>query len=121
MAATSIRAFSDSKYDYYRLTKDFGRLKAGAIFYHDTDDTIYGSAAYGCLKNCWTPDGNCYNGLCGGTVILHYSFVESDCFQKVECTVDTITDALSCGYYTMEVHADGSVDIHKYGAKPEWW
>ena len=81
-----IKALSDPKYDYYRLTKDFGVLKAGAIFYHDPDDDVYGSIAQGCLKLCWTPDGNCYGSpaIAGETVILHYIFANTDWFEKVD-------------------------------------
>ena len=118
MSTNSIRAFSNPKYDYYRLTKDFGLLKAGTIFYHDPDDDVYGSIARGCLKNCWTPDGNCENSLCGGTVILHYDFINTDCFEKVERTPAVLMESLPQGYYDMEVHADGSWTLTKYGNKP---
>jgi len=65
----SIRAFSDEKYDYYELMQDLGGIvPKGAIFVHDTDDTENGSIAEGCLKLCWTPNGNVYfdrtNGIC---------------------------------------------------------
>ena len=43
MAGNTIRAFSDPKYNYYKLTCDLSLLKAGTIFYHDPDDRIYGS------------------------------------------------------------------------------
>ena len=66
MKLETVRAFSDSRYDYYRLTKPFGMLPVGTIFVHDPDDNMYGSPAQGCLKNCWAPDGSCYGGLCGG-------------------------------------------------------
>lgn len=84
----SIRAFSDERYDYYELTTDLGGIvPKGAIFVHDTDDTENGSIAEGCLKLCWTPDGNVYfdrtNGVCGGTVIFHALFTKSDMFRKV--------------------------------------
>jgi len=52
MSRNAIRAFSDPKYTYYRLTKDFGILKAGTIFYHDPSEQLYGSPAAGCLINC---------------------------------------------------------------------
>lgn len=115
MAADSIRAFSNPTYNYYRLTKDFGLLKAGTIFFHDPDDNVYGSIAQGCLKNCWTPDGNCDNGLCGGTVILHYRFVDTEWFEKVERTPVTVMESLSQGHYEMDVHADGTWTITKFG------
>jgi len=66
MSRNAIRAFSDPKYTYYRLTKDFGILKAGTIFYHDPSEQLYGSPAAGCLIK-------------------------------------------------LEVHSDGSWDVHKYG------
>ena len=111
----SVRAFSKQEYDYYRLTKDFGLLKAGTIFYHDPDDHIYGSIAQGCLKNCWTPDGNCSNGLCGGTVILHYKFVDTDWFEKIPRTPSVLMNELESGRYEMVVRNDGSWQITKYG------
>lgn len=119
MSVDSIRAFSNPKYDYYRLKHDFGLLKAGTIFYHDTDDTVYGSVLYGCLKNCWTPDGNCENGLCGGTVVLHAKFINTDWFEKVERTPAVLMESLAQGYYRMEVHADGSWTLTKYGCDPD--
>ena len=83
-----IRAFSDPKYDYYELMQDLGGIiPKGAIFVHDTDDTENGSTSEGCLKLCWTPDGNVYfgdkAGVCGGTVIFHTEFTRSDMFKKV--------------------------------------
>ena len=113
--AESIRALSSPEYDYYKLTKDFGLLKAGTVFYHDPNDHVYGSIANGCLKNCWTPDGDCENKLCGGTVILHYDFIKTDWFEKIERTPMVLMNTLKQGNYKMEVHADGSWDIHKYG------
>ena len=119
MSCKAVRAFVDPNYDYYRLTKDFVILKAGAIFYHDPDDNFYGSAANGCLKNCWTPDGDCCSGrLCGGTVILHYDYVNTDWFEKIERCPSELLTALKPGYYTMEVHADDTWTIQKYGSKP---
>ena len=115
MSVESIRAFSDPKYDYYKLTKDFGILKAGTIFYHDTDDHVYGSIAEGCLKNCWTPDGNCENRLCGGTVILHCNFINTDWFERVDRSQWIVMGTLPPGHYEMDVHADGSWNIHKCG------
>ena len=112
----AVRAFSNPCYDYYRLTKDLGFMKAGEIFFHDPDDNIYGSVAKGCLKNCWTPDGNCHD-ICGGTVIFHYNFVDSDLFEKVERTPIELMETLDTGSYKMEVESDGSWTIHKYGRK----
>lgn len=112
MAAESIRAFTNDEYDYYRLTQDFGLLKRGTIFYHDPYDNVYGSIAKGCLKNCWTPDGNCYGELAGGTVILHYDFVNTDLFKAVEL-VD-LGDLLP-GKYELIVHADGDYELQKKG------
>jgi len=70
----SFTAFNALNYDYYRLKKDIGPLKAGAIFIHDKEDNIKGSVACGSLKLCWTPDGRCYSNFCGGSVILHPNF-----------------------------------------------
>lgn len=118
-----IRAFSDSRYDYYRLTCDIGdMLSKGTIFVHDPADDIYGSAAEGCLKMCWTPDGSCYNSLCAGTVIFHASFMKSDLFEKVDIaemnkSIDLITNELSVGNYELEIHADGSWTVQKFGSR----
>ena len=111
----AVRAFEKPCYDYYKLTKDLGFMKAGTIFYHDPDDNVYGSIAQGCLKNCWTPAGNCDNGICGGTVIFHYEFTKSDLFEKVERTPSVLMNELDVGNYRMTVNSDGSWDIHKYG------
>ena len=117
--AKSIRAFSDPNYDYYRLTKDFGLLKAGTIFFHDPDDDVYGSIAEGCLKNCYTPDGDCFEGngcsLCGGSVILHYRFIKTDWFEKIVVTEENLIKILKPGHYEVDVDADGSYYIKKYG------
>ena len=113
--AHSIRALTNTGYKYYRLTKDFGLLKAGTIFYHDPDDNIYGSIANGCLKLCWTPDGNCYSGLCGGTVILHYNFVYTDCFELINRNASTLGEVLDPGHYRLNVLTNGDWDIRKYG------
>ena len=81
----AIRAFSDTDYAYHRLTQDLtDLLPKGAIFVHDPNDSIYGSISEGCLKLCWTPDGNCYGNLCAGTVIFHYAFVRTDMFERVD-------------------------------------
>ncbi len=116
--AEAVRAFENPNYDYYKLTRDLGLLKKGDIFYHDPADHIYGSVANGCLKNCWTPDGNCHN-ICGGTVIFHYDFIHTDLFEKVERIPTILMETLDVGNYKLEVHSDGSWDIHKYGSKIE--
>jgi len=112
-----IRAFSSPNYDYYRLTKDFGLLKAGTIFYHDPNDDIYGSVAEGCLKNCWTADGDCSGSICGGTVILHYHFVNTDLFEKVDRTINTLADSLRPGSYELNINGDGRWEIKKHGSR----
>ena len=114
MKGESIRAFSDPQYDYYRLTKDIGLLKAGDIFYHDPDDHIYGSVAQGCLKNCWTPDGNCRD-ICGGTVIFHYDFVNSDLFEKTDGSIEDLIKSLSVGRYELTVESNGRYVIRRCG------
>lgn len=53
------------------------------------NDYINGSVANGCLKLCWTIDGNCYT-YTGGSVILHYDFVNTDLFELVPRTVNNI-------------------------------
>ena len=88
----SIRAFSDDRYDYYELTtplgyvdnKDEFLVPARSIFVHDTDDHELGSIVNGCLKLCWTPDGNTYGSLCGGTVIFHSEFINTPLFKLVK-------------------------------------
>lgn len=108
-----VRAFSNPGYDYYRLTKQFGMLPAGTIFVHDPNDHMYGSPAKGCLKNCWTPDGNCYGGLCGETVFLHYSFTRTDWFEKVECTFSGMIKGIPEGNYDLKVKSDGTWSLIK--------
>lgn len=89
--AKGIRAFSDPRFDYYELQVDLANIvPKGAIFVHDTEDRENGSIADGCLKLCWTPDGNCYyserlagSGLCGGTVVFHSSFKDTTMFERV--------------------------------------
>lgn len=84
-----MRAFKDKRYDYYELTRPLGGdergdyiLPAGAIFYHDQFDDFRGSVGNGCLKLCWTSEGDCY-GLVGDTVIFHTSFIGTDLFRLV--------------------------------------
>ena len=85
-----MRAFANNKYDYYELTQSLGFYKNnylipdGAIFVHDRDDKVRGSIAEGCLKLCWTPDGNCYGSLCADTIIFHADFRNTDLFKKVD-------------------------------------
>lgn len=122
MAVNSIRAFSDPKYDYYELTKDFGILKAGTIFYHDPEDTVYGSIAEGCLKNCWTPSGGIFRGLfghdiVGGSVILHFAFAKTSWFRKLKPKdrLKNTVRKLEEGNYTLKVSKDGSWKIFTNG------
>lgn len=106
----SIRAFSDPSLDYYELQCDFGPLPKGAIFYHDKEDSMYGSIAAGCLKLCWTPIGNCYGGLCGETVFLHVKFTKyPNIFKKVECPRLN----LEPGRYMVVVNEDGTIEFIK--------
>ena len=90
-----LRAFSDKRYDYYRLTKSLGfnnsgygiknyALPEGAIFVHDKDDSVHGSIGDGCLKLCWTPEGNTYGWICGGTMCFHAAFRRTDLFELVQ-------------------------------------
>lgn len=84
-----MKAFENNKYDYYELTQPLGFRKNdylipdGAIFVHDRDDSVRGSIAEGCLKLCWTPDGNCYGKLCADTIVFHADFRHTDLFEKV--------------------------------------
>lgn len=116
MAANSIRAFSDPDYDYYELTRDLHPLEKGTIFYHDKNDGVYGSITQGCLKNCWTPDGNCYGGLCGGTVIFHYCFANTDLFKKVTRNNQNLISSLSPGTYTLKVYGNDQWIIERHGS-----
>lgn len=86
-----VRAFTDRQYDYYKLTKSIGMdkhgeylLPEGSIFYHDKNDDVRGSVGDGCLKLCWTPDGNCYGWICGDCMAFHASFKETDLFKLVQ-------------------------------------
>lgn len=87
----NLRAFAEERFDYYELQTSLGLigssrylLPKGAIFVHDTGDRVKGSPAEGCLKLCWTPDGNCYGSLCADTVIFHAAFRRSSLFTKVD-------------------------------------
>lgn len=111
MSVHAIRAFANDDYDYYRLMYDFGHLKAGAIFYLDPDDDVYGSPAGGCLKLCWTPDGDCYSMLCGGTVILHKSFIETEWFCKLEKRKKPVV-SFAPDKYKVEITEDGTIEIY---------
>lgn len=90
-----LRAFSDDRYDYYALTRSLGFnnsgygikdyvLPKGSVFVHDKNDSKLGSIGEGCLKLCWTQDGNTYGGLCGETVIFHAIFKDTDLFKLVQ-------------------------------------
>ena len=115
LEAESIKAFEYPQYDYYRLTRDLGPLPEGTIFFHDPDDHVYGSQAAGCLKICWTPDGNCSGGICGGTVFLHLMFANSDLFEKVSRNDENLMNNLKPGHYEMDVYADGTWKISRHG------
>lgn len=77
----AVRAYKRPDFDYYELTKPLGVLPEGAVFFHDTEDDVYGSIGSGCLKLCWTSEGNCVGGICGGMVIFHECFINSDLFK----------------------------------------
>lgn len=85
-----MRALKDKRFDYYELTQPLGfngknyLVPDGAIFVHDYTDKVRGSIAEGCLKLCWTPDGNCYGCLCADTVVFHAGFRDTDLFKKVD-------------------------------------
>lgn len=78
------KALASDNYDYYELTHGFGVLPAGTIFVHDKNDQERGSISNGCLVLCWTPDGNCYGGICGETVILHAAFINTPALRLVK-------------------------------------
>lgn len=85
-----MRAFEDKRFDYYELTQPLGfngktyLIPNGAIFVHDFNDNVRGSPADGCLKLCWTPDGNVYGCLCADTIVFHAEFRKTDLFKKVD-------------------------------------
>ena len=85
-----MRAFRDKNFDYYELMQPLGfngktyLVPDGAIFVHDTTDDVRGSIAEGCLKLCWTPDGNTYGCLCADTIVFHARFRVTDLFRKVD-------------------------------------
>lgn len=110
-----IRAFSDPRYDYYELQKDLeGLVPKGAIFVHDVDDQVYGSIANGCLKLCWTPDGNTYRGnlgsLCAGTVIFHTAFSRTSLFKRVKTEEPGIKTEFLQKLQTMKDEVDKLID-----------
>lgn len=87
----TMRAFVDERFDYYELNMPLGCLEngtymlpRGAVFVHDTGDSVKGSIAQGCLKLCWTPEGGCYGSLCADSVIFHADFRNSALFTKVD-------------------------------------
>ena len=97
-----MRAFKDKKFDYYELTQPLGftgkdyLIPDGAIFVHDTTDKVRGSLADGCLKLCWTPDGNCYGRLCADTIVFHAYFKDTDLFKKVDTDkIDRLEDVIN--------------------------
>lgn len=71
------------KYDIYKLKVNIPGLEKGALFYHDTDDSIRGSIAHGCLKLAWI-NGNCQQDWCGDTFVFPGHLVkDDDCFEKI--------------------------------------
>ena len=105
----NLRAFAYKDCDYFRLTRDLGKLEKGAIFVHDKDDTVYGSISNGCLKLCYTIEGNCYTYV-GGSVIFHYDFVNTDLFEPIPRTVDNILSEFKPNYhYEFDVDESGNI------------
>ena len=51
---------------------------------HDKEDSINGSIGDGCLKLCWTPDGNTYGWIAGGAMCFHAAFKRTDLFELVQ-------------------------------------
>jgi len=115
MTGQGIRALCDPRYTYYKLTQPFGLLTKGTIFYHDPLDNVYGSLAEGCLKLCWSPDGECQCGLAGGTVIFHYEFTKTPLFEKIQLDGNTLMKNLSPGHYDLKVSRNGAWVVTKYG------
>lgn len=78
----------DGNYNFYKLLQNVPGIDAGAIFYWDKNDDIYGSIAAGCLKLCWNPYGGCYcssnnYGLAGDTIVFHASAREDENWFKL--------------------------------------
>ena len=91
-------------------------MKAGEIFYHDPDDHICGSFTEGCLKNCWTADGDCSScGVCGGSVIFHVNFAKTDLFEVVSWSHEEFLKSLTKGKYTLVIDSDGKWSVSKLG------
>ncbi len=85
-----MRAFGSPYHSYYILQQDLGGiLPVGTVFVWDREDHVKGSVAEGCLKLCWTSDGNCFGNprktlLCGDTVIFHAEFRHSPMFKLAD-------------------------------------
>ena len=103
-----MRAFADPNSDYYELTQDLGFLPKGTIFVHDKEDHVRGSLAEGCLKLCWTEDGNCPGNssqqISGETVIFHAEFINTNLFKlaKKRTKVDEAIELLLKAVHTLE-------------------
>lgn len=67
-----LTAFRQKSMKKYILQRDMPGIRAGTIFVHDTEDTIRGSIAEGCLKLAWTKEGNCQlDGYVADSFVLH--------------------------------------------------
>lgn len=113
--SNGIRAFSDPRYDYYELQKDLeGLVPKGAVFVHDVDDKENGSIAQGCLKLCWTPDGNTYIGdrgsLCAGTVIFHAAFRNTSMFRQISSSEEGAKKEILQKLHDMKAEVDKLID-----------
>lgn len=78
----------DGNYNFYELLKDVPGIDAGAMFYWDKNDSVYGSILEGCVKLCWTQTGSSYSGkdncgLAGDTIIFHASVREDKNWFKL--------------------------------------
>lgn len=118
-----MRAFQDKRYDYYMLKKPLGHdhrqhrigeflLPAGAIFYHDKNDSVKGSPGDGCLKLCWTPEGNCYGWIAGDGMAFHSFFKNTDLFELVQkATIETDSEEVIAE--AEKELSDIEIQIHK--------
>lgn len=114
MGAKSVRAFSDPKYDYYKLLVPFGTLEPGAIFYYDREDALFGSLSEGCVKLCWTADGDCYGGINGGAIVLPASYRNVETLFKRCSSGRNKIDAMNllrAGRYNVILFDDGTFVI----------
>lgn len=91
-----LRAFASPYHSYYFLQQELGGiLPVGTVFVWDRFDNVRGSPAEGCLKLCWTSDGNCFRtsystGLCAESVVFHASFRKTPMFKLADNEIEQL-------------------------------